>query len=366
MTLRDRVPVEPLEEERLARIERAVVAGLPARRPRTSPWRVAAPIAALAVAAAALLVVLRPRDDQASPPADDAPVVVSAAPDGARVDLGEAAITTGAGATFTVTRPGGGIAVHLARGRIELDVAPRKGRPPLVVHADDVEVVVVGTRFAVEWDDEVTVTVMEGLVRVQRGGRTDMVAAGETWSEPARVAVAVVGPDEARAGALPPAPEAEPVVEAPAPPPRKPKVKDKEKPERDAPPVAVDPFEELRTDIKEAPYAPAVDVGVKGEQAIAEYQKMSIKTGDEGSQGLYGLARAQMAAGRRSEALRNLDRYVQRFSRGAELEDVLWLRLRILCLETIDTKCRRAAHTFLAKFPDSSRADTAVRVTNSD
>src|SRR5687768_12467573 len=191
MSLRDRIPVEPLEEERLARIERAVVAGLPARPARSVGWRLVAPLAVASVVAAAALVVWRGRGGDEERPRVDDPVVVTAAEDGARVDLGDAVITTGAGASFTVTRPDGGVAVHLARGRIELDVAPRKDRPPLIVHADDVEVIVVGTRFTVEWDDEVTVTVAEGLVRVERGGDSKMVAAGETWSQPARVAVAV-------------------------------------------------------------------------------------------------------------------------------------------------------------------------------
>ena len=354
MTLRDRIPVEPLEEERLARIERAVIAGLPARRARTSPWRVAAPVAALAIAAAVALVVWRGGRDEAAPPAAD-PVVVTAAADGARVDLGDAEITTGAGASFTATRPDGGVAIRLAGGRIELDVAPRKDRPPLVVYADDVTVTVVGTRFIVEWDDEVTVTVIEGLVRVERGGARRMLAAGQTWSEPARVAVAIAAapPEPAPAPVI-----EEPVIEEPAPP-RKPRARDPEPPK----PVVIDPVETLSARIKKQPYARPV--AVEGDDALAAYRAMSRQSGDEGARGLYGVAWTQVREGKR-DARRSLDLYVQRFPKGAELDDVLWLRLRVLCLEKIDGECRRAAHTFLNDFPGDDRAAVAVSVTLTD
>lgn len=350
MSLRDRVPVEPLEEERLARIERAVVAGLPVRPTRpawNAGWRLALPLAVATLVAAAALVVWRGRGGDEEPPRVDDPVVVTAAEDGARVDLGDAVITTGAGASFTVTRPDGGVAVHLARGRIELDVAPREDRPPLVVHADDVEVIVVGTRFTVEWDDEVTVTVAEGLVRVERGGASKMLAAGETWSEPARVAVAVAVAepevelrDRTASVPSPPEPEPEPVKT-----PRKPK----DRPSKTL--VVVDPLDDLRTDIR----------GAEVEAPVADYQALAKKTGVEGARGLYGLAYHA------EKPLRLLDSYVRRFPTGENLDDVLWLRVKYLCRKTFDAPCRTAAHTFISKAAsDDPRIAIAVRVTNTD
>jgi hypothetical protein len=401
MSLRDHIPVEPLEEERLARIERAIVAELPARLGAREPWwRGFAPwaVAAVAVAAAALFVVVRSRD-VAEPPA---PVAISAAPDGTRVDLGDAVITTGAGATFTVTRPDGGVDVQLARGRIALEVAPRKGRAPLVVHADDVAVVVVGTKFAVEWDDEVTVVVEEGLVRVVRGAETAMVAGGERWSQPARVAVAAIEApaDEPRADGTPTgdggdgtvasgdltpgggAIDAEVLRErvASAPPgggsngsrngngggsrsgsgsgngARKP-----------AAAVVAEPLDELRKAIRAVAVRAAASTGVQGDGALAVYQKMSRESGATGAQGLYGLARAQALGGRESDALRNLERYIERFPRGAELDAVHWLRLRVLCLRRIDDACRSAAHTYLGHAEaGTAAARVAERVTVTD
>ena len=353
MTLRDRIPVEPLEEERLARIERAVVAGLPARPARSVGWRLIAPLAVATVVAAAALVVWRSRGGEEQARVDD-PVVVTAAEDGARVDLGDAVITTGAGASFTVTRPGGGVAVHLARGRIELDVAPRKDRPPLIVYADDVEVIVVGTRFTVEWDDEVTVTVAEGLVRVERGGDSKMVAAGETWSQPARVAVAVAGPVAEpdvelrdRKASAPPEPEPEPEPE----PVKEPK-KRKDRPVKV--PVVVDPLDDLRSAIR----------GGKVDAPAANYQELVKKSGEEGARGLYGLAYDEQNDDKQK---RLLDSYVRRFPRGDNLDDVLWLRVKSLCRKNFDAACRTAAHTFISKAPsDDERIRIAVRVTNTN
>jgi len=406
MTLRDHVAVEPLEEERLARIERAIVAGLPARHAAPAPWRALVPWGVAALAAAAALIAwriaARPAELGAPPP-----VVVAAAPDGTRVDLGDAVITTGTGATFTVTRPGDGVDVRLARGRIALEVASRKGRAPLVVHADDVAVTVVGTRFAVEWDDEVTVEVTEGLVRVARGGETAMVAAGQSWSRPAHVAVAALVPtppvaagasgsdDDAvpapaapsgaaasgaaasgapidvavlrdHSAAAPPAPD-QPTGAAAAgtAPPRG----DRPHHPRDARPAGAaappEPIADLRKAIRSVAVPAAEDVGAGGDAALDAYRRMATEAGATGAAGLYGLARTQaMDPGASADALRNLDRYVERFPRGAELDAVYWLRLRVLCLRRVDDACRSAAHTYLGHAPaDTSAARVAERVT---
>ncbi|MCB9559291.1 MAG: FecR domain-containing protein [Kofleriaceae bacterium] len=116
--------------------------------------------------------------------------MVAAGHDGARIDLGDAVVVAGGGASFTVVRPGDAVEIVLAAGRIDLQVASRKGRSPLTVHADDVDVVVVGTRFSVARAAEVEVTVTEGVVRVERGGHVDTLAAGDRWAQPARIAVA--------------------------------------------------------------------------------------------------------------------------------------------------------------------------------
>ncbi len=390
MTLRDRVPVEPLDDDRLARIERAIVAGLPQARPRVSPWRAAVPWAFAVAATAALLLVAWRLTARAPAPAI-APVAVAASAGGARLDIGDAVISAGPGAELTVTRPGGGVDVALARGRIELEVASRHGRPPLLVHADDVEVVVVGTRFSVEWDDEVSVIVTEGVVRVRRGGETTTVAAGQRWSEPAAVAVTVAPEAIAAAGGVTgggatgaagtdPGSSGDTVAlhdRTPGGPPpdsdggevhprhaigKKPK-KSSEAP---APEVEDGSLADLEKAIRGASIASAADVGAHGTDALEAYRNLaSGEKGAAAARGLYGMARVQhLSLGKNSEALRNLEQYVKRFPNGAELEAVLWLRLRILCLRRFDDSCRSAAHTYLTRVGgESTHARLAERVT---
>jgi hypothetical protein len=61
-----------------------------------------------------------------------------------------------------------------------------------------------------------------------------------------------------------------------------------------------------------------------------------------------------------------LDSYVARFPTGENLDDILWLRIRHFCDKAFDEQCRKAAHTFLGKFPGDGRADIAIAVTNTD
>ncbi len=381
--LRDRVPVEALDDERLSRIERGVISALPARPGARAPWRGAAPWLAAAVAAAVAavaLVGLWRRGDGGAPLAARPTTIVAGAA-GATIDLGDAVIVAGGGATFSVARPDGGVDIALTRGKLELDVAPRRGRPPLVVHADDVAVVVVGTRFAVERGDEVAVTVTEGLVRVERGGTTDMVAAGQAWSQRARVAagpaapaapaegdvpvVATTAGDGAatgaeidvdvlrdRAAAVPPAPtrdggegEARDRRGDARERRRDPAATDDRRPSgrQAGAAVELDPLAELAADLAAQPLA-AAGAGASGE--------------------LYGKALAEFRRGRAREAGRLLDAYRVRFPSGSEREAVAWLRVRIACAGGIADGCRKAANAYLGAHDDGGRrAGIARRIT---
>lgn len=328
MNLRDRVPVEPLEEDRVARIERGIIAGLPARRPRPVTWRAAVPWAAIAVAAAVGLVVWKSRAREPEHVHDEVvaapqPTRVIGAAAGERVDLGDASVTTGAGASFEVTRPDGGVLIQLARGRIELDVAPRKGRAPLIVRADDVDVIVVGTRFAVEWTDQVKVEVFEGVVRVERAGATTTLAAGQSWAQrPAEVAAT------------------EPTEPGPSPSPR-PKTKQPPPSKHSASPPAVD--DDL----------PPLD------RTLEEYTRMAADRGAIADEGLYGMARLK-------GDVRSLDLYLERFPKGVYLDDVLWLRMRRLCAQERNSACRAAAHRYLDHGTKAKRLDRARAMTVTD
>ena len=80
---------------------------------------------------------------------------------------------------------------------------------------------------------------------------------------------------------------------------------------------------------------------------------------------LYGIARLQaLTLGKTDDALRSIDAYVRRFPRGAEIEDALWLRLRIECRTQTSEPCRVAAHSYLRAAPSgSAKAELATRVT---
>lgn len=86
------------------------------------------------------------------------------------------------------------VSLALARGRVRCDVAHRPGRQ-FSVHAGDVEVRVVGTRFSVTSTEgtapRVEVSVLRGAVEVRsarRPGVVARVAAGESWVQEAGTA----------------------------------------------------------------------------------------------------------------------------------------------------------------------------------
>jgi hypothetical protein len=71
--------------------------------------------------------------------------------------------------------------VRLERGRIAAVVGPRAPDEPLAVVTPHLRVVVVGTRFSVALEGDVTaVAVEEGKVRVQRGEQTVLLLAGDS------------------------------------------------------------------------------------------------------------------------------------------------------------------------------------------
>lgn len=190
MKLTGRIPVEPLDEERLTRIERKIVAGAaeaaaqPARAWRPSPALAFAAAAVVAVGAVAVGWKLRGGGAPAREIAS-APIEVRSDELRTTLDLGDARIASEPATAFTITRPAGGVLVALARGKVALDVGKRGDRPALVVRAGDTEVVVVGTQFSVDYGDgtgDVDVRVTEGAVRVVRHQQETRVAAGQAWT----------------------------------------------------------------------------------------------------------------------------------------------------------------------------------------
>src|SRR5262249_3882978 len=103
---------------------------------------------------------------------------------GSTIDIGDAVITSSPGTQLEITRPDGGVLVAIEHnGKVELQVAKRHGKPPLIVHAGDTDVEVVGTHFTVECiDGGVEVRVTEGVVKVHHAADEARVAAGNAYT----------------------------------------------------------------------------------------------------------------------------------------------------------------------------------------
>ena len=339
-----RVEVEPLSEARWTRIERGLFARLDADdaseraraqssvrppRPSRAKW-----IAAIAVASAAAAAV----GALASRGLWTAPVTASAshiATSGAasHVALAEAALDVGPQSELEVSGDDArGVLVVLDRGRVECEVAPRRGRPPFVVKAGEVRVRVVGTRFAVERDGaSVHVTVAKGVVEVESHGDVQSVGAGESWPpEPAASATEAPAPiASASAAPVAPAPRrtsgvaSRAATSAPKPAPE---------PEEEAPPAPSAP--------PVAPRAPAATPQERYESAarieatdpmaaLAIYGDLSRGDDAWSANALFAAARLEADRGDRDRARALLGQYLARFPRGPNAADARDLLDRI-------------------------------------
>ncbi|MCX5747296.1 MAG: FecR domain-containing protein [Proteobacteria bacterium] len=190
MKLHGRIPVEPLDDERLTNIERAVVSGAADRLGspvRASRFSVGFAAGLVGVVAAAGVVGWMLHRAPSAPGATEAGrVAIATGPRASVLDIGDASIESAPGTTYVVTRPDGGVLVDMQRGKLELEVGKRGGRPPLVVRAGETDVIVVGTHFTVDYGDghgDPTVAVTEGVVRVvRRHAEAARIAAGHAWT----------------------------------------------------------------------------------------------------------------------------------------------------------------------------------------
>jgi hypothetical protein len=392
-----RVPVEPLDDERMTNIERRIVAGAAdAASQRTfaaSPSRLSF---VLAAAMAAVVVVagfagwrLRGGAGEPAIVAEAAPLTIHTDGDRSTIDIGDARIASSPATAFAVTRPDGGVLVALARGKVELEVGKRSDRPPLVVRAGDTDVVVIGTRFSVDFGDgsgPVEVRVTEGVVKVVRHRQETRVAAGEAWrtAEGKLALVALdtprsssptgedpgsdieidvaTGPEVALHDRVARVPDAVPgrTSNGPARTPRTTEVRRTRPLDNPS-----EPYFDLKQRIRARPVLPAHDLGITDPQrAIDEHWKSAVRTGAEASRALYSIAVVQaQKLNRPGDALRTLEQYRKRFVGGTEYESALWLRVRILCLARLDDECRKAAHTYVSAATDSAKREIAEQIT---
>jgi transmembrane sensor len=359
MTQRIVVDVPPAEGGR-DRVETAVftrldairaaerAAALSADRPAVRPWMYLA--AAIAAAAAVTLVIAVRREPSPRSVAAQAPsLVVTPVGGSSRFTVDDAVFDAGSDTEVEVrSADPGEVSIVLARGTIDCDVAPRKGRP-LRVRAGDVVVEVVGTRFSVARTPAVRVDVTHGQVRVRAHGGEFLVGPGERWSE--------AGAAPASAGASGSAVDGDPELVAPA-------------NAAAAAPVAANPDDSAAQPARPLAVRGARDAFRAAQQlethdrraAARAYRAVANGSGAWAALALYSLAELDASSGLPQDALVAVDEYRRRFPRGAGIEDVMWIRVETLRALGRQGDARSAAASYLQQFPRGTYVKPATRV----
>jgi hypothetical protein len=374
--LGDKVQVEPLEASRVARIEQHVLADLRATefQPLRSRWslgRLAMPVVAVAAVCAVAWLgarALRPEVERVAVPTETMRAErVTTAAGSSRLDLGEATIEVAPNTSFELRRTGEAILIVLDHGRVECKVEPRGARPPFVVRAADVDVVVVGTLFSVERDHEVRVHVTRGQVRVESAGEPTMVAAGQRWSADEGVRVAArVDTDPSSTVALDPRTPAAPPAA-----PKRPRTRTDSGVRPAAPRPATEPARLAEGAAREPRLAaPMTATSSDARKATVEFLDLALQQSTPSKTAawaLYSKAHVEYFRLRKVEAaLATLDIFERRFNAGAYTEDALELRITITCSTNRKHECRGAAHKYLGQFPDGDYREEARAITNWD
>jgi len=392
MKLVGKVPVEPLDDERLTNIERNLVvraSELAATRPLLrAPRRLLALAATAAVALAVIGIAWKLRaGGTAAPTASGSPEHI--AMKAGTLDLGDAQI---AGTDFTVIRSARRIEVALeAPGTLDLHVEHRPERL-FVVKAGDVEIEDVGTRFTVAYDGtNVDVRVTEGEVKVKRAGIALAVTAGNAWtlalgpisiaeleadgtavaqhtgvdttadttsdpqasttSDPAdRTDVTTTPGDGARSGSAGSGSTAGTAgsgsAGSEATKPRTPRKSN------------------ARKALERVPLEPPDDVATSDPKAaIAAYLERlkSMPEGEDKAHVLYSIAVMQHRASQDRAALYTISGVLKRQG-GPAYKAARWLTVRIHCMQAFDDDCRMAAQKYLASFSDGVHAGVADEI----
>jgi hypothetical protein len=394
MSLRDRIPVEPLSDERMTNIERNIVvaasdAAQTSRVPaRGNTWLGFAVIAAAMIAVGVTSWKLASSDAPAPVVAVESPIHVDTT-EGTKLDIGDARLASEPGTKFVVTRPAGGVLVEMTRGKVELEVGKRGTRPPLVVRAGETDVVVVGTRFSVDYGDgtgEVVVIVTEGAVNVRKRSQPESavrVAIGQAWTtKRGQVAITDLPATQvAAAGSTVTVPlehadiEIDPAHEAHVPNPPAhtgshggsgagPDEGTGSGSNRPGKKKVVVYEHDPRKALLGAPLQPALDLGIADPRAaLMEHMKVAGSgRGDDAARAMYSVAYLQSRVLKdHAAALKTLDIYMARFIKKnrSEHADALWLRVRILCEKTFDDACRRASRIYSEAAPSTNKSGIA-------
>lgn len=373
MKLQGRIPVEPLEDERLTNIERNLVVAVSEMRApaQHAPRRLLAFAGAMAAVAVAGFVGYKLRGggaQQGEPHAQTFAMVDST------VKFGDAEITSAKGTEIAVTREPTSTRVKMARGRLDLHVDHKADRL-FVVNAGDTIIEDIGTRFSVDYDgkNHVEVRVTEGEVKVKRAGKEFRITVNEAWTtedgettiamldEKLAVAagthIAVATPDPSDNSGQPHVPDVANVGSAGS---------------GSAGSAGSNAGSGARpkagkTDAKKAvadvPLQPQ-DVGTTDPAAAkAKYLELvrNMQEGEDRARILYSIAVMEHRQKKDKEALHSLSGVLKR-NGGEAYKDALWLELRIRCLKAFDDECRGAAARYVRKFPDGRPSGAADEV----
>lgn len=356
-----RVEVEPLSEQRWAKIERSLMARLDAeprlhedaswprrRYPGVRTWLVAA------AAVSALIVLMFGIPWRAEPVSGDHPSRITTGDSASHLALAGLTLDVAPQSAVVVgaETPQGMILV-LDRGSVLCDVAPRAHDAPLIVQAGATRVRVIGTRFKVTRSGEsAAVAVYQGVVEVSSAGETERVSAGQTWpSKKGASSPAASQLGDSNGAITPPKPENEmtatPTALQPAergdegeaklaPPPVSPARPKSGQPTRAGSRTGssqqAEANEASRAEEPEPKATARPSPQTVFEQATrlersdparASQLYRSLEAGSDSwaQNALYAHGRLQASRGNRAEARRLLERYLERFPRGSNAAD---------------------------------------------
>ncbi len=383
-----KIEVEPLSEPRWAKIEKSIFAQLeheqldrePAPKMVSQPpqrawrWRPAVALV-MAGAMAAAVGALATKTMFTSPvsPVASAPSRVVTGSSDSHIALGESDVGVAPESAVLVSGDDErGIMVVVDRGKVDCEVAPRKGRPPFLVQAGDVRVKVVGTRFTVARDAQgggAHVLVAHGIVEVTTHGQTTTLHDGESWpaaptaQTPTSVApeapstVTQTDPPAPRTTARPrsksvPLPKtasmktrplpiaADPAAQTaalPPPPPAAappaaspPSLNLPPPPTTPAPALVAPPPPPTPGPTAQGMYEAAAQLEAQNpDGALTTYKKIAGGGGPWAANALFAAGRLQAHRGRNGDAARLLDEYLARFPNGANAADARELLAKV-------------------------------------
>ena len=272
---------------------------LPSNR---SPRRVRAgriALAAAALAAVALLAVSLWPDQTGAPETSTALTRIETMDAPAELTVARSIIRLAPESVAWYGDDPSGVRVLLERGAVDCAVARQPAGQTFVVHANDVRVEVVGTKFSVaNRERSVSVAVTQGVVDVYHRGESTTLQAGQSWP----LAVVENKPEP---------PTQPPVADT------RPTTGRKMAPKR-AKPSPRDMWKRAQRLEDSDP-----------EAAMVLYRKLAKGKGRWAANGLYSLCEMHAGRGEKSAARQCLDRYLDRFQSGENRQDARWLLQRL-------------------------------------